>query len=52
MLPIATTGGGAWIDDITLLADVGTVPEPHTALLLTAGVIAFGIRRRMRHLER
>lgn len=51
MLPIATIGGGAWIDDITLLANGGTVPEPHTALLLTAGVIAFGIRRRMRHLD-
>ncbi len=51
MIPTATIGGGAWIDDITLLADGGTVPEPHTALLLTAGVIAFGIRRRMRHLD-
>ena len=38
-------------DDITLLADAGTVPEPHAALLLTAGVIALGIRRRMRHLD-
>jgi PEP-CTERM motif len=51
MIPTATIGGGAWIDDITLLADGGTVPEPHTALLLTAGLIAFGIRRRMRHLD-
>ena len=34
------TGGGAWINGRRAATDGGTVPEPHTALLLTAGVIS------------
>lgn len=51
MIPIATAGGGAWIDDITLLASgTGKVPEPGTALLLLAGLLAVRIAsvRRLR----
>ena len=52
VIPIATAGGGAWIDDITLLANgTGKVPEPPTAWLLMAGLLAFAMRRVMRRQE-
>jgi hypothetical protein len=50
VIPIATADGGAWIDDLTLLAngDGGQVPEPPTALLLAAGLLALALRRSIR----
>ncbi len=44
VIPLATAGGGAWIDDVTLLGN-RTVPEPGTALLLTAALVALAYRR-------
>jgi hypothetical protein len=50
VIPVATAGGGAWIDDLTVLFNGGggKVPEPHTAWLLVAGLIAFGLWRARR----
>jgi hypothetical protein len=44
-LVAAGTQGGAWIDDVTFLPGSTTVPEPHTVLLVLAGLAAFGARR-------
>jgi hypothetical protein len=49
VIPTATAGGGAWIDDVTVLFNgTGKVPEPHTLWLLAAGLVAFGLRRVVR----
>jgi hypothetical protein len=47
----AGTAGGAWIDDVTFLANgggTGTVPEPAT-LLLVASALGWVATRRTRH---
>jgi hypothetical protein len=54
VIPVATAGGGAWIDDITVLFNGdggGKVPEPSTAWLLAAGLAAVGFRRVTRRLR-
>jgi hypothetical protein len=44
VIPLASAGGGAWIDDVTLLAN-NNIPEPATALLIATALVALAMRR-------